>query len=434
MAQDADAPAEGPTIEVKDATGDVAIRERLEEIFHVVEELDSVQIEVEAGVVTLSGRLADDKVREQALALVKRTEGVVMTIDRFEEEAEVGAQLSPALAKLKEIGHKLLVKSPLIILALIVSGLFWSLGVFLYRRESWFERLNMSSLAKTLARRIVKLVVTVIGIVLALEILDATAIVGAVLGAAGLAGLAIGFAFKNIMENYLSGILLSTRNPFEIGDVVEINGKTGKVAVLTARDTVLLTPDGNHLRIPNSVVINSELLNFSRNPRRRFDFTVGVSVDLDLAEARRIGMETLEKNPGVLDDPKPMILVDSLGDSAVILKFYAWVDQRKSDFMKTESEAIRMVKVAYDEAGIEMPEPIYRVNVPNAGMPLPGQKRERSEESGSPDDEEGHHTSTVVVTEVSPEDVAADHTIDEQIAEEQEKSGDQNLLEPKGGK
>jgi small-conductance mechanosensitive channel len=421
----------GPTIEVKDATGDEAIRERLEKIFHVVDELDSLQIEVEAGVVTLSGRVADDKVREQALALVKRTEGVVMTIDRFEEKAEVGEQLSPALAKLKEIGHKLLVKSPLILLALIVAGLFWSLGSFLYQRESWFDRLKVSSLAKTLVRRIVKLSVTIIGMVLALEILDATAIVGAVLGAAGLAGLAIGFAFKNIMENYLSGILLSTRNPFEIGDVIEINGKTGKVALLTARDTVLLTADGNHLRIPNSVVINSELLNYSRNPRRRFDFTVGDSVELDLAEARRIGMETLLKNPGVLADPKPMILIDSLGDSAVILKFYAWVDQRQSDFMKSKSEAIRMVKVAYDEAGIEMPEPIYRVLVPNGDLPLAGEKRERGGASHPESKEDSRQKSSPADGDVSAQDVSADHTIDEQIAEEQEKSGDENLLGPK---
>jgi small conductance mechanosensitive channel len=267
--------------------------------------------------------------------------------------------------------------------------------------------------------------------VLALEILDATAIVGAVLGAAGLVGLAIGFAFKNIMENYLSGILLSTRNPFEIGDVIEINGKAGKVAVLTARDTVLLTADGNHLRIPNSVVINSELLNYSRNPRRRFDFTVGVSVELDLEEARRIGMETLAKNPGVLADPKPMILVDSLGDSAVIVKFYAWVDQRESDFMKTKSEAIRMVKVAYDEAGIEMPEPIYRVHVPNAGLPLPGQQRERAEKSHQVEGRDSRKSTASASSEVSAQDVAADDTIDKQIAEEQEKSAEKNLLEPK---
>ena len=142
-------------------------------------------------------------------------------------------------------------------------------------------------------------------------------------------------------------------------------------------------------------------------------------------------METLAKNPGVLADPKPMILVDSLGDSAVILKFFAWVDQRENDFTKTKSEAIRMVKVAYDEAGIEMPEPIYRVNVPNAGLPLSGQKRAGAEES-PPVGAGDSHTSTVSASsEVSAEDVAADHTIDEQIAEEQEKSGDENLLEPK---
>ena len=432
-AQEADAAGEGAKIEVKDATGDDQIRERLQRIFHVVEELDSLQIDVEAGVVTLSGRVADDKVRDQALALVKRTEGVVMTIDRFEEKAEVSAQLSPAVAKLKDMGQKLMVKSPLIGLALVVAGFFWWLGRLLYNRESLFERLKLSSLARTLVRRIVKLTVTITGIVLALEILDATAIVGAVLGAAGLAGLAIGFAFKNIMENYLSGILLSTRNPFEIGDVIEINGKTGKVALLTARDTVLLTPDGNHLRIPNSVVINSELLNYSRNPRRRFEFSVGVSVDLDLNEARTIGLETLAKNPAVLADPGPVIIVDSLGDSAVILKFFAWLDQRQHDFLKTRSESIRMIKTAYDRAGIEMPEPIYRVHIPGAAAPL--SIHEQTEVPAIADnDEVGSQGSAPapIAEESSSVDLSADRTIDEQIAEEQRQSGEENLLEPKG--
>jgi len=440
-AQEAGNAADGATIEVKDATADDQIRERLERIFHVVDELDSLQIDVEAGVVTLSGRVADAKVREQALALVKRTEGVVMTIDRFEEKAEVSAQLSPALAKLKDMGQKLIIKSPLIVMALMVAGFFWWLGRLLYNRESWFQRLNLSSLARTLVRRIVKLVVTVIGIVLALEILDATAIVGAVLGAAGLAGIAIGFAFKNIMENYLSGILLSTRNPFEIGDVVEISGKTGKVALLTARDTVLLTPDGNHLRIPNSVVINSELLNFSRNPRRRFEFSVGVSVDLDLNEVRAIGLETLAKNPAVLSEPGPMIIVESLGDSTVILKFYAWLDQREHDLMKTKSESIRMIKTAYDRAGIEMPEPIYRIHIPGMAAPLSISETASGVGPAFDDDNEVAGQASATAQESTPApmeeemsfvDLSADHTLDDQIIEEQRQSGEKNLLEPKG--
>jgi small-conductance mechanosensitive channel len=239
-------------------------------------------------------------------------------------------------------------------------------------------------------------------------------------------GLAIGFAFKNILENYLAGILLSTSNPFDLGDVVEIRGNTGKVALLTARDTVLVTLDGNHLRIPNSIVINSELLNFTRNPRRRFEFLVGVSVDLDVNAARRIGLAALAHHPGIVADPKPIALIDNLGDSTVNLKFLAWMDQTKHDFAKSRSEAIRLVKEAFDREGIEMPEPIYRIQLRDAGAlhadkdSAAAAKPARAAPAAESSDE------------ITGEDVSADDTIDRQIAEEQRDSEEENLLPPPG--
>jgi small-conductance mechanosensitive channel len=215
------------------------------------------------------------------------------------------------------------------------------------------------------------------------------------------------------VENYLAGVLLSTRNPFEIGDAVEIDGQVGKVARLTSRDTVLMTLDGNHLRIPNAIVMNSVLLNYSRNPKRRFDFSVGVSTEFDLTEAKRIGLEALASNPGILSEPKPLAVIDSLGDSSVAMKFFAWLDQTDSDFLKTKSEAIRLVKEAFDDAGIEMPEPIYRVHI-----------RERSEGESV----RGEAPSTTISSvRGGGGDISVDTSIDEQIEEELAGTGE-NLL------
>jgi len=405
---------------VSDQTPDERIRERLEGIYRVVKEFQAIEVDVQSGVVTLSGEVPATRNKEEAIALVKRTDGVVLTVDRLEVAAEVSAQLSPALAKLRDIGKMLSVKLPLICLAILVLVFFWWLANFFYRRDVWFEKLRLSSLGRELLRRMIKLSLIVCGFLLGLEILDATAIVGAILGAAGLAGLAIGFAFKNIVENYLAGVLLSTRNPFEIGDVIEVEGDTGKVALLTSRDTVLVTLDGNHLRIPNSVIMNSKLLNYSRNPRRRFDFAVGVSCACDLNEARDIALETLKRNPGVLRDPKPVAVIDSLGDSSVILKFFAWLDQTQHDFSKVRSESIRLVKEAFEDACVEMPEPIYRINMQEAAADsevcepeIPSGKSHSEHES------------------VSEEDLSTDHSIDEQIEYEQRDSKERNLLKEK---
>ena len=219
-------------------------------------------------------------------------------------------------------------------------------------------------------------------------------------------------------KNYLAGILLSTRNPFEIGDAVEIDGKCGKVARLTSRDTVLVTLDGNHLRIPNGIVMNSVLLNFSRNPLRRFEFSVGVSTDYNLSEARTLGLETLAQNPAVLEDPAPLAVIDSLGDSSVAIKFFAWVDQRNHDFMKGRSESIRLIKESFDEAGIEMPEPIYRVNL-RGDLPETAPPPKETRPAPKPRGE----------SRVEAADIAVDEALDEQIKDERKNSNEENLLE-----
>ena len=410
-----------PRVEVSTLTPDEKIRQRITAIFSQIEEFETIEVKVNSGVVVLSGEVPGARTREDALALVRRTEGVVLALDRLTETTQVGARLSPAMAKLHHLGDVFLMKLPLIAIAVGVIVLSVILANFLHRREKWYARLRGSSLARNLARRLVRLVVVAIGFVVALEILDATAIVGAVFGAAGLVGIVFGFAFKNILENYLSGVLLSTRNPFEIGDFIEIGGLSGKVALLTSRDTVLVTPDGNHLRIPNSIVINSELLNYTRNPLRRFEFSAGISVNIDLNKAQKVGLLALAGIPEVLRDPEPVIVVDQLGESTIQLRFFAWLDQTKHDFLKVRSQSIRLVKEAFDEAGIEMPEPLYRVHLKRSG----GRKAEKKTATQTP-------AAAPALRDVGSEtfemDLSADRTIDEQMREEQRLSQEENLL------
>lgn len=239
------------SIEVNEVTADEAIRNRIRGIYEAVGGFESVEIAVQSGVVKLSGTIPSEKLRNDAVSLATRTDGVVMTLDRLREPDEIASQFAPAYEKIKEMGRALVVKLPLIGAAILVLMAAFLLAKLFENNRGWLDRFNVSSLGKQLALRVVRLVIFLVAILIALELMDATAIVGAIIGAAGLAGLALGFAFKSIVENYLAGVLLSTRNPFKIGDTVEINGQTGKVAMLTARDTVLVTLDGNHLRIPN---------------------------------------------------------------------------------------------------------------------------------------------------------------------------------------
>jgi small-conductance mechanosensitive channel len=407
--------AEPPRIAVQDVPEDSAIQRRLAAVLQQIDGLEDVRIEVESGVVTVSGSVPNARSTREVLDLARRTEGVLFVEDRLEEEIDLRVRLRPAAQKFRELGASALRILPVALVAIAVVVLFWFLGRLVGNRGRGLKRFGLTDLSASLGRRVARTVVTGAGVLIALEILDATAVVGALLGVAGVAGIALGFAFRNIVENYLAGVLLSARNPFGIGDQVQVGEFVGKVVRLTSRDTVLMTLDGNHLRIPNSLIITSAMTNFSRNPLRRFEFNVSVSVDLDLVTARDLGVATLKRMRGVLSDPGPQGLIAELGDSAVQLCFMAWIDQSQSDYLKARSEAIRLVKSAFDEAGIEMPEPIYRVHLRDAAGGPPG-----SEASTAPSD----------AAPAEEADVDTDRTIDDQVAEELLSSDEENLLKP----
>jgi small-conductance mechanosensitive channel len=271
--------------------------------------------------------------------------------------------LDEVLARLLEKVYGLLSALPTFLLALLVVWIGWKLGGWMSRRSA-IERLSARNpFLKELARTTTRWVSSAIALLIALEILDATAVVGAMLGTAGVIGIALGFAFKDTLENYLAGVLMSLRQPFAPCDLVVIDGQEGTVVALTSRATILMTPDGNHLRLPNALVFRSVMLNYTRNPSRRFEFDVGVGVQEDLIQAQLIGTEELQHLVGVMSDPPPRALIQTLGDSNVQLRFRGWVDQRTHDFWTVRSEAIRVVKLSLEAAGMDMPEPIYRVQL-----------------------------------------------------------------------
>ena len=401
-------------IKVQDTTDDKAISARLLAITSAISGMEQITANTESGVLTLSGEVANAQLKDEALAIARRLDGVVYVQDMLQEQLAVRSRLAPATEKFEQMLTKAVQMLPLLVLALLAVLCFSWLGGWLARHSTWLRRFGLTELASNLGVRFIRVLVTGIGVLIALELLDATALVSAALGVAGVIGIALGFAFRNIVENYLAGVLLSTRNPFAIGDQIQVGEFTGSVVRLTSRDTVLMTYDGNHLRIPNSDIITLAMTNFSRNPLRRFQFNAGVSVSLDLVKVRQLGIATLANMPGILPDPPPRCLIDELGDSAVALKFFGWIDQRNTDFLKARSEAIRLVKSAFDDAGIEMPEPIYRIHMAdmnNAEPPAPTEATTSSEQTARHD-----------------VDVTTDDTMQQQLQTELRTSDEENLL------
>lgn len=361
-----------------DRIADAEIYRSLTQTLHRIPGLARVEVEVSAGVVRLSGETLTAAAEERALEIARQEDGVIEVIDEMDVTRNVAERLNPAMQRLESQFYDFLGWLPLLGVALVLFGIFWWLAGFLSRRRLIFQRLSPNRFVQDLLSQIVRLAVILGGALLALEILEATALVGAVLGTAGVLGLAVGFAFRDLAENYIASVLLSVRQPFQPNDYVEIDGKKGKVVRLTSRATILMTLDGNHLRIPNSQVFKGIILNYTRNPLRRFSFVIGLGVEEGVQGAQALGLKVLREMEGVLADPAPSAVVESLGDSTVNICFDGWVDQRESGFVRVRSEATRRVKEAFDDAGIDMPEPIYRVKLDGAMLTI----RESEAEEG----------------------------------------------------
>jgi small-conductance mechanosensitive channel len=353
----------GPVEVESSPAEDRAIEGRLEEIYSSLAALQGVEVEVRSGVVHLSGEVLTGDGAEQAVAIARQLRGVVEVEDELTVVRDLDRRLGLAGESLRERLTGVVVAAPLVGVALAIVVVFWLLGTLLARWDALFRRLTPNRFLADLARQMVRAVLVLAGVLLALEVLDATAVVAALAGAAGLTGLAIGFALRDVVENYVASVLLSLRQPFLPHDHVVIEGHEGRVVRLTSRATVMITLDGNHVRIPNADVFKGVILNFTRNPKRRFDFVLGVGTEQDLAAAMALGTRTLGEMPGVLADPPVQAWVDEVGDSAVLVHFFAWIDQRGVEWAKVRGEAIRRVKEAFDTAGVSLPEPIHQVRI-----------------------------------------------------------------------
>jgi small-conductance mechanosensitive channel len=345
------------------AVSDAEIAARISGVLQEIGGYERVDVGVSSGVVTLQGEVLDRAAESELLRLVNRVSGVVAIENELRQSTSLEERLAPAWDRLMtriEEGISLL---PIILVALAAFLAIVAIGWTLTTRIAIWKRLAPNEFIADIYRSVARVIFMLIGIVIALDILNATALIGAVLGAAGVAGLALGFAVRDTVENFIASILLSLRQPFRPNDLVEIEGDIGRVARLTSRATILISDEGNHIRIPNSTVFKGRIVNFTKDSKRRFNFDLGVDADSDLAGAMTTATAAISSLPFVLQDPPVSAWISTVGDSNVVVSFAAWVDQDRTDFKKARGEAIRASKIALEHAGYGLPEPIYRIRL-----------------------------------------------------------------------
>ncbi|MDF1607358.1 mechanosensitive ion channel [Hoeflea sp. YIM 152468] len=370
QAQESVEPA-GPTIEIGEGvTADAEIRSRIQTIFREIVGLNRIFVSVTSGVVTLSGQVEDAAAVRKAEDLVSRVTGVVAIENRLTEQTAVSERLKPVIGRFEKRAQQTLDYLPLMLVAALVWLLIGFFGWVVTSRKQPWSWLTPNAFIADLVRQTVWLGFLIAGALMALDILGATAVLGTILGAVGIIGLAIGFAVKDTVENYIASILLSIRQPFRPRDFIALEGMQGYVIRLTSRATILMDIDGNHIRIPNATVFKATIVNYSRNPERRFAFELGIDADSVLHEALGICHTTLEGLGFVLNHPEPAAWIEQVGDSNVLIGVSGWINQTETDFIKARSEAIRTVKTALEQAGFALPEPIYRLRF-DSGVPAP---------------------------------------------------------------
>lgn len=197
--------------------------------------------------------------------------------------------------------------------------------------------------------------ILMIGITIGLKVggIDLTSILAAV-------AFGIGFALRDLIMNFLAGIMILVSRQFTIGDFIKVNDTVGTVKEIQTRSTILRALDGTKIIVPNADLFTKQVISFTSNPFRRIEVVVGVEYSTDLKLALLTCKKALEMTNGILHEPQPVLLFTDFADSSINISVRFWVDSQ-SNWLETKSQAIIAIKREFDAVNINIPFPIRTV-------------------------------------------------------------------------
>ncbi len=203
--------------------------------------------------------------------------------------------------------------------------------------------------------RIANYVIATFGLIYGLETLGIA--IGPILGALGIVGIALAFAFQDILENFVAGIILQIQRPFTSGDEIVTADHEGRIIAVDTRTITICTPDGETVRIPSAEVIKNPIVNHTQHGSRRTTVVVGVAYGTDLEQATRVAREAAASVDGVRQDPQPEALVQEFGASSIDLALRYWHPPSIASFWQIRDEVIKAVDRAFAANEISIPFP-----------------------------------------------------------------------------
>jgi small conductance mechanosensitive channel len=212
------------------------------------------------------------------------------------------------------------------------------------------RRTSTEAHVELLMAKLAYLAVMTVGLVVALSILGVN--LGVLVGSLGLASVALGFALQDIVSNFAAGVVLLLEHPFTRGDYIAVEGTEGTVEDVKVRATQLRTPDGQQVLVPNKVLFTNVISNSSATMRRRGEVHLEVPYGQEAARARELLLAAAAGVKGVDEDPPPRVLTEDLGQGALSLRLWFWVDPRADDLLRVRSEVLEAAEAALREAGV----------------------------------------------------------------------------------
>ena len=248
---------------------------------------------------------------------------------------------------------------PYLIVGVLVFFFFWLLAKLLKKGINKVAQRSdaINDMLASLIARIVGALVNVFGFLMACVIIIPSFKPGDIIAGLGISTVAIGFAFKDILQNYFAGLLILWRQPFKVGDQIRVKDYEGTVEEINMRSTRLKTYDGERAILPNGDVYTSVMLVKTAYDKRRMKFVVGIGYPDSIEEARQVIHDVLDGIEGVLKDPAPWVYVTELAGSSVNLTVFFWAGSQQANVLKVSDKVATGIKLALDKASIDMPFP-----------------------------------------------------------------------------
>ncbi|MGB7404472.1 MAG: mechanosensitive ion channel family protein [Pacificimonas sp.] len=279
--------------------------------------------------------------------------------------------------QLTEMARGLVATLPTLVIAIIVLIIFFFVarGVSNLAKKAASkagERPSLVNLTQTLS----KVAVWIVGILVTMTIVFPSMTLGSLVAGLGLGSVAIGFAFQDVFENFLAGILLMLREKMKIGDHIECEGISGEVMHISLRETYVRKLSNEVTIVPNSMLFKNPVEIHTDNPMRRHEITAGVSYDTDCDMARDLIQKTVEGVELVEKEKPVQVFASEFGDSSVNFTVRWWAGSKPVDMHKSRDQVVRAIKRALDDNGVEIPFPYRTLTFKE---PLPVMQRDQTD-------------------------------------------------------